>query len=350
MALALAQQRSRDDAARAAERQRQYRLVAEQRAARKRERQLQVDQRRAGRETGRHGRGARQAPSDEAPPSVPGGGEPRASRNRLGTIAFAVAALGALLAVFPASAVLGLLLCLIAVVPAALAVQRVWQGTATNRGQASTALVLAPVFFIVAAVVVATNASPSPSVDAPYVPAARAAAGSLTADPSVPVPAAGAAPSITTASPAPPASTASAGVSVVTRLAAPAPATVTGLVHVLAAAPFPPTRTSISPDTTARALTTPPPSAPAPVPAPTIVPAPVDVPASTLAPTLALPPAPTCDETTHYVNSSGSCILRPVDAPSPPPGATAQCVDGSYSFSAHRQGTCSHHGGVGTWL
>ncbi len=32
------------------------------------------------------------------------------------------------------------------------------------------------------------------------------------------------------------------------------------------------------------------------------------------------------------------------------PNATAQCKDGTYSFSAHRSGTCSHHGGVKTWL
>ena len=33
-----------------------------------------------------------------------------------------------------------------------------------------------------------------------------------------------------------------------------------------------------------------------------------------------------------------------------PTGATAQCRDGTYSFSKHRSGTCSHHGGVATWL
>lgn len=33
-----------------------------------------------------------------------------------------------------------------------------------------------------------------------------------------------------------------------------------------------------------------------------------------------------------------------------PTGATAECRDGSYSFSQHRRGTCSHHGGVSTWL
>lgn len=35
---------------------------------------------------------------------------------------------------------------------------------------------------------------------------------------------------------------------------------------------------------------------------------------------------------------------------SAPNGATAQCKDGSYSFSQNRKGTCSHHGGVASWL
>ena len=34
----------------------------------------------------------------------------------------------------------------------------------------------------------------------------------------------------------------------------------------------------------------------------------------------------------------------------PPPGATAQCRDGTYSYSQHRSGTCSFHGGVAVWL
>jgi len=29
--------------------------------------------------------------------------------------------------------------------------------------------------------------------------------------------------------------------------------------------------------------------------------------------------------------------------------ATATCRDGTTSYSAHRRGTCSHHGGVKTW-
>lgn len=33
-----------------------------------------------------------------------------------------------------------------------------------------------------------------------------------------------------------------------------------------------------------------------------------------------------------------------------PSGATALCRDGTYSYSKHRSGTCSHHGGVAKWL
>lgn len=52
----------------------------------------------------------------------------------------------------------------------------------------------------------------------------------------------------------------------------------------------------------------------------------------------------------YYKNSDGVMVHRPVQADSPPEGATAQCRDGSYSFSLHRRGTCSHHGGVARWL
>jgi hypothetical protein len=51
-----------------------------------------------------------------------------------------------------------------------------------------------------------------------------------------------------------------------------------------------------------------------------------------------------------YVNSDGDCVHRPVAAATAPERASAQCNDGTYSFSEHRQGTCSHHGGVAEWL
>jgi len=49
----------------------------------------------------------------------------------------------------------------------------------------------------------------------------------------------------------------------------------------------------------------------------------------------------------YYRNSDGNCVHRPSDNPA---GATALCKDGSYSYSQHRSGTCSGHGGVRTWL
>jgi hypothetical protein len=52
----------------------------------------------------------------------------------------------------------------------------------------------------------------------------------------------------------------------------------------------------------------------------------------------------------YYRNSSGNCVHRPEQAPARPAGATAKCSDGAYSFSQHRQGTCSGHGGVAQWL
>jgi hypothetical protein len=66
-----------------------------------------------------------------------------------------------------------------------------------------------------------------------------------------------------------------------------------------------------------------------------------------------LPMAPlpfvTCSAGT-YQNVDGNCVPDPEQAPSAPPGATAMCRDGDYSFSQHRSGTCSGHGGVAQWL
>jgi hypothetical protein len=69
-------------------------------------------------------------------------------------------------------------------------------------------------------------------------------------------------------------------------------------------------------------------------------------------------PTPTPAATTtlsnnnYYTNSDGNGVHSPAYTSdnSVPAGATAQCADGTYSFSQHRSGTCSHHGGVATWL
>lgn len=52
----------------------------------------------------------------------------------------------------------------------------------------------------------------------------------------------------------------------------------------------------------------------------------------------------------YYTNSDGNVVHSPAYSNSVPAGATAQCNDGTYSFSQHRQGTCSNHGGVEQWL
>jgi hypothetical protein len=51
-----------------------------------------------------------------------------------------------------------------------------------------------------------------------------------------------------------------------------------------------------------------------------------------------------------YENSSGNIVCKPEESPTVPAGATTRCADGTYSFSEHRSGTCSYHGGVAEWL
>ena len=49
----------------------------------------------------------------------------------------------------------------------------------------------------------------------------------------------------------------------------------------------------------------------------------------------------------YYKNVSGHCVHSPSNNPV---GATARCRDGTYSYSEHASGTCSHHGGVRIWI
>lgn len=60
------------------------------------------------------------------------------------------------------------------------------------------------------------------------------------------------------------------------------------------------------------------------------------------------------------ISPTRTALPTRVFAPSPVPqqaapsdplrGATAVCRDGWISYSAHRRGTCSHHGGVARWI
>ena len=52
----------------------------------------------------------------------------------------------------------------------------------------------------------------------------------------------------------------------------------------------------------------------------------------------------------YYTNTYGNQVHSPAYSNTVPVGASAQCGDGTYSFSQSRRGTCSHHGGVATWL
>lgn len=54
----------------------------------------------------------------------------------------------------------------------------------------------------------------------------------------------------------------------------------------------------------------------------------------------------------HYKAKDGHEIHSPAKSTHDqvPTGASAKCRDGTYSFSQHRRGTCSRHGGVGSWL
>lgn len=56
------------------------------------------------------------------------------------------------------------------------------------------------------------------------------------------------------------------------------------------------------------------------------------------------------DGSQGYYNSDGDWVPGPSSNPNLEPGGpTAICADGTYSYSAHRSGTCSYHGGVSSW-
>ena len=87
---------------------------------------------------------------------------------------------------------------------------------------------------------------------------------------------------------------------------------------------------------------------PADAPAASTPSAPVSNAPSTPAPATETPPTGCTNGT--YTNSDGNTVCSPEAVPTAPAGATAQCNDGTYSFSQHHSGTCSGHGGVAAWL
>ncbi len=74
--------------------------------------------------------------------------------------------------------------------------------------------------------------------------------------------------------------------------------------------------------------------------------------ASAPSPVRAAPQESQLVEHGHYTNKSGADVHSPAHSVNSqaPVGASARCGDGTYSFSQHRSGTCSHHGGVAAWL
>jgi len=124
----------------------------------------------------------------------------------------------------------------------------------------------------------------------------------------------------------------------------------------------PPVTASLTEPPVTAPLTEPPVTAPLtepPVTAPLVTAPPATAPLVTAppatAPLVTAPPAtaaPAPASGDGYINSNGNYVPSPTATPNrqAPPGATAQCGDGTYSFSQHRSGTCSHHGGVSAWL
>jgi hypothetical protein len=87
-----------------------------------------------------------------------------------------------------------------------------------------------------------------------------------------------------------------------------------------------------------------------PKPSPTLAPTSKPSPVKTATPTPSSNSGLSNDNT--YTNSAGSTVHSPAytNDGGVPAGASAQCGDGTYSFSQSRRGTCSHHGGVAKWL
>jgi hypothetical protein len=53
-----------------------------------------------------------------------------------------------------------------------------------------------------------------------------------------------------------------------------------------------------------------------------------------------------CGDGWEWSKTANRCIPAPAAAPTAPPGATFQCVDGDYSYAKTSHGACSRHGGI----
>ena len=93
------------------------------------------------------------------------------------------------------------------------------------------------------------------------------------------------------------------------------------------------------------------PVAPSPTPTPpppTVAPTPVPTPVRpTPVPTRV--PTPVAAAPVSGLGANAASRSSDPDAAAAAAGASAVCADGTYSFSQHRSGTCSHHGGVHWW-
>jgi Protein of unknown function (DUF3761) len=101
-------------------------------------------------------------------------------------------------------------------------------------------------------------------------------------------------------------------------------------------------------------------SKPAPTSKPTAIPQPSPSASPTSKPTPVPTAAPTAVPTALPPAAPPAAVPAPPAPPAPAPpadpyaaataaGASAVCADGTWSFSANRSGTCSHHGGVHWW-
>jgi Protein of unknown function (DUF3761) len=53
-----------------------------------------------------------------------------------------------------------------------------------------------------------------------------------------------------------------------------------------------------------------------------------------------------CGDGWEWSKTANRCTPAPTAAPTAPPGATFQCVDGDYSYAKTSRGACSRHGGI----